>query len=202
MENIRRINIFGAPCAGKSSVACELFYYFKMLGYNTELVREYIKSWVYSGKKPQSFDQNYLFAKQLYAEDSLLYNGIGLVITDSPLLLSAYYAKKTNCSFIRDLIGLSLKFEEKYPSYNILLSNPLEYSSEGIWHDKEQSQKIHNEIKIFLGDFVHLTYHEYQINEVHKLKQDLTVSFANTCDKFSYHRAMIEDVLEKEKNNG
>lgn len=84
------INLFGGPNSGKSTVAAGLFFHLKLRHFHCEMVREYIKSWAWENKKPGTYDQPFIFGKQLRYE-SMLYGKVDYVITDSPLILSAFY---------------------------------------------------------------------------------------------------------------
>jgi len=56
------------------------------------LITEYVKSWATQKRQVTTFDQVYLFGKQMQYEYRFLNNGIKNVVTDSPLILSCVYA--------------------------------------------------------------------------------------------------------------
>jgi adenylate kinase family enzyme len=87
---IRRICLFAGPGSGKSTLAAKIFAALKEQQIQVELINEYIKTWAYTGKVPKSYDQLYVFAKQLNSEDVILRH-VPLLITDSPLLLNSAY---------------------------------------------------------------------------------------------------------------
>ena len=146
---IRRINLFGGPGIGKSVTAAKLFAELKIRNIHAELVREYIKTWAYQDRTPKSFDQYYIFGKQLWSEDVLLSNGVDIIITDSPLMMQIPYCFPEINSV--SLKMMALDFEEKYPSINIFLSREgIEYQGEGRYHDYEQALKMDETIKDFL----------------------------------------------------
>lgn len=89
------INLFGSPNSGKSVAAAGLYYNLKIRHYNCEMVREYVKNWIWEGRHPSQFDQPYIFGQQLKHE-SMLYGKVDLVITDSPLILAAFYENLFN----------------------------------------------------------------------------------------------------------
>lgn len=43
------VNLYGAPCAGKSTAAAYIFSRLKMAGVNCELITEFAKDMVYDG---------------------------------------------------------------------------------------------------------------------------------------------------------
>jgi hypothetical protein len=86
------VNLFAGPGAGKSTLASGLFYKLKMNGVNAELVTEYAKDKTWEGASKCIFDnQIYIFGKQHHRQFRLL-EGVDVIVTDSPLLLSIYYA--------------------------------------------------------------------------------------------------------------
>ena len=84
------ISIYGSPGSGKSTAAAGLYYFLKLKGYHCELVREYVKSWCWEDRVIGTFDQPYLWGKQLKYESSL-YGKVDYVITDSPAILAGFY---------------------------------------------------------------------------------------------------------------
>lgn len=124
----RRINLFGGPGSGKSSTALDVCRNFKRISainphiQNVELVQEYVKGWAYERRTPQSFDQIYIFAKQMRREDVLLrFDEVDVTVTDSPIFLSYCYGKKYEVPGYEALLPIIDKFEEKYPSLNIFI---------------------------------------------------------------------------------
>lgn len=85
------VNLYGGPGTGKSTCAAFLYYVLKTQGYNAELVREYVKGWAWEGRAFGDFDQLYFLGKQSRNE-SMLYGKADWVVTDSPVLMNAYYA--------------------------------------------------------------------------------------------------------------
>lgn len=139
---IMRICLYGAPTSGKSTVAAWLFSQLKQKGFNIELVSEYIKAWAWEKRKPMSFDQAYIFAKQLHAEDVILRQGKHSVhiVTDSPLPLQLVYAKYQNCKFVDQLQQISKLFDNDNPTVNIFLKlrKDADYSGEGRIHEPHE----------------------------------------------------------------
>jgi hypothetical protein len=141
MSKIRRINIFSGPGSGKSVLATWLFAELKIAGVNIQFVDEYVKKWAYEGKQITSFDQIYLFAKQMYKEESYLRAGAEHIISDSPILMIGGYASRNNDPFKDELISLALKFNKLYPSINIFLDRDgIPYQRDGRYEDYEKAK--------------------------------------------------------------
>ena len=116
-----RINIFGGPCVGKTTLASHLYAKLKARGINIEHVPDYVKMWAYEGKKIMPFDQLYFLAKQMRSEMDLLNNGVDVVLTDCPLLLTVCYATKYGFPDVKALESICAEFDCEHPSINIYL---------------------------------------------------------------------------------
>ncbi len=146
-----RINLFGGPNSGKSTVAGRVAAHFKERGISIEYVHEYIKSWAYMGIIPGDFDQTYIFSKQMRQENIPLRAGVSHIVTDSPLLLVAVYSQKHNDPCLEEHISMSKKFSIKYPEINIVLDRSgLNYIQEGRYENLDQAIDIDNSIKELL----------------------------------------------------
>lgn len=141
---MRRINLFSGPGSGKSAVAAKIFSYFKTQNLEIDLVKEYIKTWAYQKIKADSFDQLYIFSKQLRSEDILLRNGVDYIVTDSPLILQLAYMKKyDDIKIYNEMANIAAKFEEKYPSINIFLDRKdIPYKSLGRYESYEDAVEM------------------------------------------------------------
>ena len=84
------INLFGGSGCGKSTTAALLFSRMKLTGIHVELVREYVKYWAWNDRKVREWDQLYLLGKQS-AYESMLYDKVDYIVTDSPILLAGIY---------------------------------------------------------------------------------------------------------------
>lgn len=84
------VNLYGAPGAGKSVTAAEVFAELKKKGVTTELVREHVKEFVWAGGNPGVFDELAFFGEQVRRE-SLLYGKVRVLVTDKPLLMHPFY---------------------------------------------------------------------------------------------------------------
>lgn len=152
MSEIRRINLYGGPGCGKSTMMASVFSRMKRDNMNVEPIMEYIKFWTFIDRKPGGFDQIYTLAKQIHHEDTRLRNGVDLVISESPVLLSAFYAYHYNQPGWDNLLDYALVYEMAYPALHIFLDRTdLVYSEVGRYHEYEQAIEIDTAMKEFLG---------------------------------------------------
>lgn len=151
-SDIMRICLFSGPGCGKSTLATWLFSQIKMQRptIKVELVSEYIKDWAWDKRVPKSWDQFYVFAKQLNREDKVLRHDVH-VITDSPLLMQLGYIERGGSVFAEECLSACRKFEEKYPSVNILLERVVEYVPEGRYENLQQAKEMDERITQLLS---------------------------------------------------
>ena len=92
------INIYGAPGAGKSTLAAEIYAEMSKRGESVELVREVAKEKAWAGKKMTLIEQINVTTEQMLRESSL-YGKVKYVITDSPIELGHFYCKYYHHSY-------------------------------------------------------------------------------------------------------
>lgn len=164
------ICLYGGPGAGKSTLAAGLFYRLKCLGLTCEMNREYIKDWVWEGRKIRPGDQTYYFAKQARKERVYMENGVDVIITDSPLILTHFYGLKydrfeqtSNTS----LVMLKHHHEVcKYYGFKVehfVLSRTKPYDPKGRNEDAETAKRYDTEIQDML-DSVGIKYTKIDAN--------------------------------------
>ena len=158
---MRRINLFGCPGAGKSVLAHELFVHFKKNGVNCEVVNELAREWAYIDRPIKSMDQVYLFSSQMNREDTLLIrNKAEFIITDSPIILNAFYGVLAD-PFLKDAyIKFANRFEERFESINIFCQPNKDYvfHNEGRFHSQEQAVELSNNMLLFLNECIDKIY--------------------------------------------
>jgi Mg-chelatase subunit ChlD len=150
MSKIRRICLFAGPGVGKSTTAARVFYELKIKGYDIELIQEYVKTWAHQGKTPVSYDQNYLFSKQLKSEDEAL-RKLQLVVTDSPLLLNAAYAHHNEFPGSENLIATAQKFDNEFLPLNLFIDRTVDYVEKGRYQDLAQALQFDEYLLDFLN---------------------------------------------------
>ncbi|CAE7860196.1 folD [Symbiodinium microadriaticum] len=148
---IRRINFFAGPGAGKSTVAARIFSELKIRGFDVEHIPEYIKTWAHENRKPESYDQLYVFAKQLKAEDVILRN-VKHIVTDSPLLLNTSYSKLYNFQASDHLIRIAQQFDRDFPPLNLYIERTVDYVDKGRYQSYEQAVDFDNFLLEFLDE--------------------------------------------------
>lgn len=150
---IRRINLFGGPCSGKSTAAASIYAMMKSQHHRVELVRENAKMWVYEHRPITKFDEMFLFAQAMRDEDLILRSGVDFIITDCPLMLIIQYTRGYDVRYWHDLVNIANEFEGSYPSANIMLSRPNMFVEDDRIHGLQESINIDNNIISILEEF-------------------------------------------------
>jgi hypothetical protein len=139
---IRRINFFGGPGVGKSTLASRVFTMWSQLGHSVAQVPEIVKQLVYARTPPQGWDYTLTFAQQLHSEYTPLNYGVQRIVTDSPLLLQCIYAAHHKCPVTNALSRICDKFEEQFPSINFLVERHFPFQSEGRFQ-ADEAEALH-----------------------------------------------------------
>lgn len=156
------INLYGGPGSGKSTSAAYLYYLLKSEGKSVELVREYVKDWAYEKRVISNYDQIYFLGKQVRRE-SMLYDKVDWIITDSPVMMNLYYAQKYCPAKLSEGIRsatLSMygqAIEDGHNHVHVFLKRIKPYLAEGRYQKEEEAKEIDVEL--------------------HQLLQNLKVSF-------------------------
>ena len=142
------INLFGAPGAGKSTGAAILFGALKSVGVNAELVREYAKDKTWEKNGTALAAQDYIFAKQHYRIRCVA-NQVDVIITDSPLLLSSFYARNdpTLGQAFHELVRHTSRH---YDSLNFFICRSKPYNPSGRHQNEAESDRLALRMLAFL----------------------------------------------------
>lgn len=151
------INFHGGPSIGKSTAAAYMFYKLKVGGYNTELVREYIKNWAWQERPITTYDQIYFVGKQTHLE-SMLYGKVDYLITDAPVSNNIYYAQRyCTPTLVHGVCGEVMAFykqaaEDGHRHVHILLQRSKPYAGDGRYQTEAEAIEIDHGIKKLLQD--------------------------------------------------
>lgn len=145
------INLFGVPGAGKSTGAAYIFSQLKMHGINAELITEFAKDKVWESNEEVFKNQAYIFGKQSF-KMSRCKNKVDVIITDSPLLLSAFYNKDETLG--EDFNKVVNNVFQSYDNRNYLILRTKPYNSIGRNQTQEESDALAEPMKKLL-----LKYH-------------------------------------------
>ncbi len=158
---ISRVNLFGGPGVGKSTLAARLYSCLKQDGFDPELVREDVKQWAYEKRFINPWDCIGVFGRQLDAEQRLLQLGVKPVISDSPLRLNCYYSKVVhNCPAHAELIAICRQFDETYPALNFFVQRPTKpFSGVGRYQTEQAAKALDRDIKHYIAIFG-IKYHD------------------------------------------
>lgn len=147
------VNLLGGPGCGKSTTAAALFAELKLRGAHCEHVQEWVKGWAWEGRAPDGpFDQLYIFAKQARAE-ARLFGKVDFVITDSPVLFSAFYEQKyLGHTIVKDSLPEYYRAARTagVEHLNFFLSRFKDYDPRGRYQTADEAAEIDGEMLEFL----------------------------------------------------
>lgn len=141
------ISLFGPPGCGKSTCAAYCFAKLKMLGVNCELVSEFAKDKVWEQNNEALSNQIYIFAKQYYRITRCA-GKVDVIVTDSPLALSAFYNKDVDID--KPLKELIFTISKKYTNMNYFLRRVKKYNPIGRLQSESESDEYAIRIKEML----------------------------------------------------
>lgn len=142
------INFYAGPGTGKSTCAAGLFYLMKVNQFNVELVTEYAKDMVWSGRTNMFEYQEYIFAKQRHRIERLI-GKVDYIITDSPINLGHFYMPK-GAPYDQFGTFIDACFNE-YDNLNILLTRSHAYDPIGRCQTEAEAIQIDKDILNFLN---------------------------------------------------
>lgn len=147
------INLFGGPNTGKSTLQADLYSYMKKAGYRVEMVREVAKKWAWGKTEITPLDQLNIIGEQI-KDESDLYGKVDYIITDSPIMLGAFYMDHNHGElFMQDMVRQYMDFAEKNGVIfkNILLTRKgIPYDPSGRFENKYQLEILDDNLKAFI----------------------------------------------------
>lgn len=146
VQRMKVINFFGGPGAGKSTAAAGLFYEMKKRWVRAELISEFAKELVWAGSSHMLANQHYVFAEQEHRQNRLL-GKVDVAITDSPILLSVYYAPADYPISFRQTV---FDFFATYDNINIVVRRSHQYAQEGRLQNQDEADLVATSMEEFL----------------------------------------------------
>jgi hypothetical protein len=147
------INLFGGPCTGKSETAAGLYYELSLRRHSVELVREYVKSWTFNSRQVTESSGIYFLGKQAEYE-SILYNKVDFIVTDSPILLAGMFPiYRHNLHYVSDAAQEFMRHagSQGVQYKNFVLTRGEYYSTVGRWETKEEAEQFDKFITGYLN---------------------------------------------------
>ena len=120
------VNMSAGSGAGKSTNSARLFAMLKDRGIEVELITEFAKDLVWEGRTKALECQPYIFGKQLYRLKRVA-DSVDVIITDSPIFLSAIYDKNNDVDF-KNFILTQL---DNFDNLNIYLNRVKPFNPNG-----------------------------------------------------------------------
>lgn len=140
------INLYGGPGAGKSTLAARLFYELKTRGgKSVELIAEAAKEDAWIGKPPYQPDIFFEQARRVVR----LCGHVDVVISDSPLLLSALYGGDKWKPLVSAVETSLVADGHRIVSCNLVRTKA--YQPEGRYQTEEQAQEVDLALQKFLN---------------------------------------------------
>lgn len=141
------VNMFAGPGAGKSTTASGLFTELKLRGVRSELVQEYAKTLCWQKRQYEFSCQPKIFGKQLWMIESLV-GQVDVIVTDSPILLSAIYEKGQRHPLFKDYV--LAQFASMH-NLNVYINRVKPYDPEGRnQKDVAEAIEIDTEVEQYL----------------------------------------------------
>lgn len=141
------VNLFGAPGAGKSTGAADIFSRLKKIGINAELVAEFAKDKTWEHNNKALSVQEYVFGKQSYRL-ARCRDDVDVIVTDSPLPLSIIYNHNPalDDNFERTVINVF----DTYENINYYINRVKPYNPKGRNQTEAESDALNTPIKKLL----------------------------------------------------
>jgi len=147
--DMKVLNLYGGPGTGKSTTAAGVFHLLKLCGYESELVTEYAKYLVWSGRTSMLDEPGYVFAKQNHSLQ-ILKDKVDVCVTDSPLPLAALYAYYGDYAQLDTFRPYVSDTFDTYSNINILLERVKPYNPVGRMQTEEEALAIDADMKALL----------------------------------------------------
>ena len=144
---LKVVNFFGAPGAGKSTASAGLFSLMKRAYVGCEIVTEFAKDLVWSGRSAELSLQNFVFANQ-ERKLATLAGKVDWAVSDSPLPLSAFYCPEGYPPAFKRLV---FEMFDAYDNHNFFVERNHAYEKAGRIHTEAQSDAASKALKEMLA---------------------------------------------------
>ena len=146
------VNFIASPSSGKSTMASSVFSKLKWLGIDCELVTEFAKELVWEERNETFKNEVYIFAKQFHRIFRLK-DKVQVIITDRPLILSAYYNDKYGMGQFPKLNELVLSQHNQFNNLNFFIERKKPYNPNGRNQTEKESNLMSHEIEHMLKKY-------------------------------------------------
>ena len=145
------VNFFAGSGCGKTSISWDVSAELKWIGgINVEYVAEYVKHQLFEERSAIFKDQDYIFGKQKYSIKRIVDCGkLDVIITDSPILLSAFYNNPIDKDFNKNILN---KFNQ-FNNMNYFLERVKSFNPIGRFQTAEQAKLDDIYLKELLDKF-------------------------------------------------
>lgn len=128
------VNLFGAPSAGKTTTVPDIFTMLKKKGLSAFQIQEYATYLIISGRVRELLrEQDLIFTKQKHKQE-IAQGKFRFVITESPLLLSSFYAPSDYPASFHEYVRAMW---ERFNNVNFYI-----YKKD--WTDYDATSRIHD----------------------------------------------------------
>lgn len=141
---MRVVELMGAPCSGKSTVAMGLVYMLRQEGYKAELVTEVAKDF-YWERILSSVSQEYITRSQIAKIKAVAsHSGLDFIICDSAIAAGVVYAtKERERKAVCEMIS---KFYSKVTTEMFLIDCDLDYTTTGRLQDETEARLLKEQL--------------------------------------------------------
>lgn len=167
------VNFFAGPGAGKSTSAALLFSKLKMAGVRCEMVTEFAKDLTWEKRDMTLRNQLYILAKQHKRMWIVAQHDVEVIITDSPLLVGAYYSSTFDTGeFAQALQNMAMLLHKEHPSVNFFIRRTKPYQRFGRSQTEEQAKVVDTGMLKMIED-LGIDFHTVETGE-YGIKEMLT----------------------------
>lgn len=147
------VNMFAGPGAGKSTTKAGLFFKMKLAGYRVEVVEEFAKELTYDGDFGTMENEMFMLAEQDRRQRRLL-GKVDYVLTDAPLLKSAFYVRGVYDSpAYREHIE---RLFDSYDNINVWIERAKPYQTYGRTQTEVEAIALDARMRAALADRMHV----------------------------------------------